>query len=240
MARRATEEYLVALAPKPVFEPSIRKRPASQVGPVQVEPTGSTPSPKAPSLPPLPIETPRNSPTILQPATPELFNFRFSANREFKEKFERLAEVVGVENAQKHIAEIFEKALDIALEKKDPKRKLERRRKKRKAVTSTSRSDEMSKKDEPAKSRYVASEVSERVHERDGYQCRYIGPDGTRCTARAGLHLDHRSPFGIFRSNDEQILRLLCPAHNLLMAERVYGPDFIQRKIDVRRQSRSP
>ena len=30
MARRATEEYLVALAPKPVFEPSIRKRPASQ------------------------------------------------------------------------------------------------------------------------------------------------------------------------------------------------------------------
>ena len=57
---------------------------------------------------------------------------------------------------------------------------------------------------------------------------------------RAGLHLDHARPFGIFHSNDEQFLRLLCAAHNLLMAERVYGVDFIQRKIDERRQARSP
>ena len=127
---------------------------------------------------------------------------------------------------------------------KDPKKKLERRRKRQSAATRKSRPNEIAKKDEPAKSRYVASEVSERVHERGGYQCVFCGPDGTRCTARAGLHVDHESPFGIFRSNDEGILRLLCPAHNGLEAERVYGAAFIQRKIDERRkgkgQSRSP
>ena len=32
----------------------------------------------------------------------------------------------------------------------------------------------------------------------------------------------------------------LCPAHNLLMAERVYGVDFLQQKISERRKSRSP
>ncbi len=171
-------------------------------------------------------------------------NFRFSANKDFKDKFERLAEVVGIQNAQKHMADVIEKALDIALEKKDPKKKLERRRKRQHGVATRSRSNEMGKKDEPAKSRYVASEVSERVHERGGYQCVYTGADGRRCTARVGLHIDHTDPFAIFLSNDESILRILCSAHNLLEAERVYGPDFIQRKINERRKrkekSRSP
>ena len=53
------------------------------------------------------------------------------------------AEVVGVENAQKHMAEILEMALDIALEKKDPKKKLERRRKRQAGTTAKSRSDEV-------------------------------------------------------------------------------------------------
>ncbi|TDI45281.1 MAG: hypothetical protein E2P02_07655 [Acidobacteria bacterium] len=154
----------MAFRPKPVFEPSIRKRPAS---PVQVEPPPSTST--LPSPPP--VETPKSSPTILQPARPAVHNFRFSANQDFKDKFERLAKVVGVENAPKHMAEILEKALDIALEKKDPKKKLERRRKRQHGATAPSRSNEMGKKDEPAKSRYVASEILERVHERDGYQC---------------------------------------------------------------------
>ena len=230
MKRRETEEYIVAFRPKPVFEPSIRKRPAP---PVHVE------SP-APSPPPAPAETPKSSPTILQPARKEVFNFRFSASRDFKDKFERLAEVVGVENAQKHMAEILETALDIALEKKDPKKRLERRRKKQQASTAKSRSNEVAKKDEPAESRYVAPEVLERVHERDSYRCVYRGRDGRRCTARAGLQIDHSDPFGIFHSNEESLLRLLCPHHNLLEAERVYGPAFIQRKIDERRKARSP
>ena len=121
---------------------------------------------------------------------------------------------------------------------------LERRRKRQRGAATKSRSNEVVKKDEPAKSRYVASEVSERVHECGSYQCVFRGPDGTRCTARAGLHIDHKDPFAIFLSNDESSLRILCAAHNLLEAERVYGPDFIQRKINERRKgnekSRSP
>jgi len=35
-------------------------------------------------------------------------------------------------------------------------------------------------------------------------------------------------------------LRILCASHNLLEAERVYGPAFIQQKIAERRKSRSP
>ncbi len=67
------------------------------------------------------------TPNLLEPAQPDRFNFRFSADGNFKEKFERLAEVLGVENPLKHMAEILERAVDISLEKKDPKRKRERR-----------------------------------------------------------------------------------------------------------------
>jgi len=151
---------------------------------------------------PLQQAPPKSSPTILQPATTDEFNFRFSADRDFKDKFERLAEVLGVENAQKHMADILEKALDTALEKKDPKKKLERRQKrdkKREASTKAkSRPNEMAK-NEPAKSRYIASEVSERVHARAGYVCEHYALDGRRCTSRTGLQIEHVRPFGIFQ-----------------------------------------
>ena len=116
MTKKAVLEYLVRIEPKPVFEPSIRRRPAR---PVPVE----TALAEGPAAPPreLTLRTQQlspSSPNILQPAQPTVFNFRFSADRSFKEKFERLAEVMGVENAQKHMAEILEQALDVALEKK--------------------------------------------------------------------------------------------------------------------------
>ena len=231
---KATQEYLVAIKPKPVYQPSIRRRPSAP----QPAAPPDKPSPQAPQ-PPLDATPPKRSPTILEPAKPDQFNFRFSADRDFKDKFERLAEVLGVENAQKHMADIFEKAIDIALEKKDPKKKLERRKKRENLSKAKSPANEIARNDEPAKSRYISSEVSERVHARANYRCQYVSSDGTRCSARTGLQIEHVRPFGIFRSNDERFLKLLCAQHNALAAEHVYGPAFIQRKINERRAAKT-
>ena len=234
MTKNAVREYVVTLAPKPVFAPSIRKRPEpKQAREVTPPPSAPAHEQTTPQRPPT-----TSSPNILQPARVDEFNFRFAANRDFKDKFDRLAEVLGGVNAQKHMSEIIEKALDIALEKKDPKKKLERR----KARQRRPRPDEMvndPSKDEPAKSRYIPSEVVERVHARAGHQCEYTGPDGTRCSSRTGLQIDHMRPFAIFLDHDERFLRLLCPAHNGFEGERVYGVAFIQRKIDERRARRA-
>ncbi len=135
------------------------------------------------------------------------------------------------------MADILEKALDIALEKKDPKKKHERRKKRERSSSAKSRSNEISKNDKPA-TRYIASEVSERVHARANYQCEFRSTEGRRCSARTGLQIEHVQPFGIFHSNDERFLALLCPQHNALAAERVYGAAFIRRKIDERRRRR--
>ncbi len=54
----------------------------------------------------------------------------------------------------------------------------------------------------------------------------------TRCRARTGLQIEHQRPFAIYRSHDERFLRVLCGRHNRFEAERIYGVDFIQRKMD--------
>ncbi len=164
-----------------------------------------------------------------------------------KEKLERLAEVLGFEGAARHMPEILEKALDLALEKKDPKKKLERRRK-REAARSKTRLDEAAgeKKREtpkreahagsrafqaplgapasrPHPSRYIPSLVRESGLERADYQCEYTGPDGVRCTARVGLEVDHIEPYAKGGSSGEENLRVLCKGHNLFCAAREFG-----------------
>ena len=175
------------------------------------------------------------SPSILGPARPETFIFRFAADRNFKEKFERLAEVLEVENSLQHMAEIMAQAMDIALDKKDVKRKRARRLARNSKSTDNSR-----RKPCPgnvsAKNRYIPSHIRARVHERAGYQCQYEGPDGTRCRSRTGLELEHVLPFALYRSHDEKYLRLLCGPHNRLAAEKVFGAAFIQEKIDASRR----
>ena len=229
MTKREAEEYLVALRPKVAFAPSIRKSPS----PATIPPKATSRS--IAQLPQETRPTPRVSPSILQPARPELFNFRFAADRKFKDRFERLAEVLGVQNPQQHMAEIMEQALEIALDKKDVQRKRARRLQRVSKGNKKSRPDKVF-----AKSRYIPSEVRERVQARAGYQCQYRGPDGNRCRSRTGLQVEHLRPFALYRSHDEKYLRLYCDPHNRLSAERVYGAAFIQEKIEASRRRRSP
>ena len=233
MSKRQADEYLVSIRPKPVFEPSIRKQPKQAR--LRSDPAPAKPLPVPEPALATPTSPPKSKP-IVEPAQPDIFNFRFAADQSFKEKFERLAEVLGVENAQKHMAEILEQALDVALEKKDPKQKHERRqaRERRLEVAKTTPSPDEVSLSEPVTSRNVASDVRGRVLATAGYQCEYRARDATRCTSRTGLQVEHTRPFAIHHSHDEQYLRAYCPAHNRLAAERVFGRAFIHRKIDAR------
>ena len=124
----------MALCPKPVADPTIRQRP---VGSRRESPgVGDEPAEAAPPelvFPASASEPPKPAGSV-EPARPEVYNFRFSAGRDLKEKLERLAEVLGIANSTGRMPEVIEKALDLALEKKDPKRKLERRRKREEAA----------------------------------------------------------------------------------------------------------
>ena len=145
------------------------------------------------------------------------------------------------------MAEILKKAMDVTLDHKDPKRKLERRlakKQKREAGGKAKdklrpRPDEVAQKDsgtESEVSRHVGSEVRERVQARASYQCQCTGASGRRCTERTGVQLEHGLPFAIYRTHDERFLEVLCRRHNFFRAEKTYGSEFIRAKIEERRR----
>jgi 5-methylcytosine-specific restriction endonuclease McrA len=253
--KREVDEYLVARKPKPVFKPSIRKTPNRDLDTSGEEArstnqskardsevrsahagTESTASSSCHSS-----QAPNNN--LIQPAEVNVFNFRFAADRKFKDKLDRLAEVLGIENPQRNMAKILDYAIDTALEKKDPKRRLARRRAKAnaKAKRTTARKScpgKISEENGPSPLRHVPDPVRERVHERANYQCQYVAKNGKRCSSRTGLEIEHARPFAVFGTHDEQFLMLLCKRHNRLAAERFYGTDFVREKIDKRRNGR--
>lgn len=59
--------------------------------------------------------------------------------------------------------------------------------------------------------------------ERDGERCSYVSADGERCPARSWLEVDHISPRARGGSNQVTNLRVLCRAHNQLLAEETFG-----------------
>jgi hypothetical protein len=172
-----------------------------------------------------------------------VYNFRFAAGKSFREKLLRAAEVLGIENPERSLAEILEKGLDLFLEKKDPVRQRARRleREERRQMGGESRPGDVPDREgscaapRPARSRHVPARVREWVLARAGYRCEFRGPDGTRCTSRTGLEIEHVKPFAIFRDHDERFLEALCPGHNRHRSERVYGKEFIRRRIEERR-----
>jgi hypothetical protein len=264
-SKRELEKLLVTLSPKKLFVPSIRKQPAR-------DPALPAPELGVPAMPqerlevaalergvteatPTVLASVKGTNDLLQPATEDRSNVRFSAGSAFTEKLTRLAEVMGVERPQDHLEEILTRALEIALEKKDPQRKLERRRERdaRKesprpgeaeedqrscSCEEETRKEAETSSTEPADSapsRHVPAAVRERVLERAGYRCEFRGPDGTRCSSRTGLQVEHTLPFAVYRTHEEKHLRAFCPAHNLLAARVFYGREFIQEKIDAAR-----
>ena len=153
-ARRSTREIKESLRdvdPRPAYEPGIRRQSRSpQAEVVAPAPeTGTTEPPLAPLgeitageilageiplRPPLAPPAahkarpePRRTANVLEAATPETYNFRLSAGRGFRQKLERLAEVLGARDPVRQMGEILEKAVDCLLERKDPERRRARR-----------------------------------------------------------------------------------------------------------------
>ena len=149
------------------------------------------------------------------------------------------------------MSSILERALDLALDRKDPGRRLERRRKRQQARREkaedhpdpgnhsenhsesppTHRPTDVAGAGATAPSRHVAVGSSDVTLEHAGYQCEYRGPDGRQCTARTHLEIDHIDPFARSADNTEANLRVLCRAHNRYRAEQELGAAFIEKKI---------
>jgi hypothetical protein len=77
--------------------------------------------------------------------------------------------------------------------------------------------------------RYVPAEIRREVWRRDDARCTFQDSRGRRCEELAGLELHHEHAFARGGSPTLENLRLLCRAHNTLLAERDFGRAYMRR-----------
>jgi hypothetical protein len=123
-------------------------------------------------------------------------------------------------NPKRDLAVVVDRALDLLLADLE-KKKLGKAKRPRAPRTSSKR--------RPSQSTRRESSARDRGH------CSYVSPDGQQCTARAFIEFDHRKAWARGGASDTPNVRLLCRAHNRLVAEEEFGKEFIARKIHLRR-----
>ena len=172
------------------------------------------------------------------------------------EKLDRAREVLSHSGQVPDLTAIVVKALDDLIDKRDPQKKAERaaaRQEKRAATapgqsTATQASEQVaSEKRKPEGGRDVGTEgtapvqsrrsktrpavpkaIEHAIRMRDGGQCSWIFPDGSRCPERGALELDHVETMwcrGGKHTVDGMALR--CRHHNRVAAERELGPGYL-------------
>ena len=129
----------------------------------------------------------------------------FSADKEFGEKMKRAQALLSHKHPEMKLVSVFTEALDLLLEKLEPKEK----------------GPEAPQENH---SRYIRQRIRRIVSDRDGHQCSFVSPSGHRCTETKFLEYDHVKPWALGgKSDDPDNIRLLCSAHNRDLAQKTFG-----------------
>lgn len=150
------------------------------------------------------------------PLSPGRHEVRFTFSEGQLEKL-RLAQcLLGRAVPSGAIEQVFEQALDALIDRQEkPMLAVSARSRPRRGTTGN---------------RYVPAAVRREVLMRDGRQCTFVSESGRRCSACRRLDFDHVVPVARGGDTTAGNLRLLCPAHNQLEADRVFGAGFMEEK----------
>jgi len=159
--------------------------------------------------------------TVVEPLSPARYRVQFTAGPEFCEKLDRLKELMRSSVPDGNLAAVLEAAVTEKLERLEAKRFGSTRR--------PARPGRARAASDVSHGRYVPAAVRRAVRKRDGNQCRFVGANGRRCTARHRLQFHHIVPWALGGETSVDNIVLMCRAHNALIAERDYGPGMMAR-----------
>lgn len=177
---------------------------------LEIRPGGASATPRAGSPPP----------ATVKPLAPARYKVEFTAGAELHDKLERLQALMRSTVPDGDLAKIIDAAVTEKLERLEARR-FAKTRSPRKSLAET---------DTTPGSRHIPAAVRRAVHERDGGRCTFQDARGRRCTARDRLEFHHhRQPYGRGGAHSVYNLRLMCRAHNQLLAELDYGEEKMAR-----------
>ena len=149
----------------------------------------------------------------IEPLAPQRVHFGFTSDEELWDLFVRAKQLLWHKFPHGRMEDIFRQALLDLLEKRDPQRKVSPRKSNSGADRGTG-----------GQQRYIPTSIRADVWKRDGGQCTFTTSDGVRCCEKTGLEYDHIVPFARGgASDDPDNIRMLCRAHNQLLAVEEFG-----------------
>jgi hypothetical protein len=231
-SKREVEQLVADLAPKPAVAVSMRKlpsaRPAAPSRPqLDLTPPEPTATPKPTPDPPARPQPHATRPALrpqLSPLGAERYRIQLTAERSLRDKLTQAQELLRHQVPDGDLATIMERAVDLLLQEQ-----LKRRFAQTSRPCRTPRAVK-------AGSRHIPAEVRRAVSVRDGTQCTFVSADGRRCAETGLLEFHHDHPHALGGPPTVDNIRLLCRAHNALLAERDFGREKMAR---ARRRCRS-
>ena len=138
----------------------------------------------------------------------------FVANEEVATKIERAKQILRHKYPKGKLEDIFNEALDLLLEKKDPIRKIAKQKKKEGLTSQVPSISKNTSQVIRSDSRYIPKAIQREVYTRDQARCSYKSAEGKQCGERNFLEFDHIQPFSLGGASTSENLRLLCRTHN--------------------------
>jgi hypothetical protein len=212
-SKRAVELIVAELAPKPDVPSVLRKLPANRPS------VRATPAAR------------ENTPQVTTPLSPGRYKVQFTATQALHDKLQQLKDLMRHQIPDGDLSAIIERAADLLIEQK---------LKQRFARTKKPRAVARSVQVRESPSRYVPRAVVREVCARDEERCTFVSPEGRRCAALGFLELQHEIPHARGGLPTPENLRILCRAHNALLAERDFGRAFMQYRSSGARRRVGP
>jgi hypothetical protein len=238
-SKREIEELVARLAPEPSVPDVIRKLPtraatANEMPSLFAQRSSTEPSlaPEATSVAPLVqgglgieitstlpgMAHPQQPRAVIAPLSEDAYKVQFTASRALRDKLRHAQDLLRHRVPGGDLAQIFDKALDLLIEKVETERFAKVRK-----PRETLRDDAAT-----ASSRHIPDAIKRAVHERDGGRCAFVDERGKRCEETGGLEFDHIEGFARTHVHEVDKIRLLCIAHNGHAAEQIYGRAYME------------
>jgi HNH endonuclease len=152
------------------------------------------------------------------------FPLNVGLKRETHEKIRRAHDLLAHVLPSGGVDEVLSRALDLLI------RTLEKRK-----FANTDRPRRRNQS--PSARRAIPAEVRRAVWKRDRGQCTFIAESGRCCGSRRRLEFDHIRPLARGGESTVSNVRLLCRAHNQLLAEQTLGRDLVQNRMERAREA---
>jgi hypothetical protein len=164
----------------------------------------------------------------IEPLSLATFRVEFTASEALRQKLELCRDLMSHANPSRDLTVVIDCAMDLLLAELERKR-FGKAKLGRQALSIREEKPSGAPTTSEVKPSHITNAVRRLVYERDGRRCTYVSEGGRRCEARAFLELDHVVAKALGGSNDVENLRVLCRAHNQLLAEQAFGHEWVER-----------